>query len=108
MSYTDATVFDSSDCELKKDWKRAVVHKLNISSCLYPTPESGDLYMAWRLAGVEADILNHAIDKGEDEGEDVASAFLLLDHSFQDSEEYRTALAAQERLVMKANNMVHT
>ena len=33
-----------------------------MSACLYLTPESGVLYMASRLAGVAADILNHAID----------------------------------------------
>ena len=62
--------------------------------------------MASRLAGVAADILNHAIDEGEPEVDDVASAFLLLDDSFQDSDEYGTALAATEQLVMKADNTV--
>ena len=58
------------------------------------------------MAGVAADILNHAIDEGEPEGDDVASAFLLLDDSFQDSDEYGTALAAMKRLIMKADDTV--
>ena len=107
-SYTDAPVFDGTDRELYKDWKRAVLRNLKMSACLYPTPESGVLYMASRLAGVAADILNHAIDEGEHEADDVASAFLLLDDSFQDSDEYGTALAAMERLVMKADDTVDT
>ena len=45
-SYTDAPVFDGSDRELYKDWKRAVLRKVKMSACLYPTPESGVLYMA--------------------------------------------------------------
>ena len=107
-SYTDAPVFDGSDCELYEDWKRAVLHKLKMSACLYPTPESGVLHMASRLAGVAADILNHTINEGEPEADDVASAFLLLDDSFQDSDKYRTALAAMERLIMKADDTVDT
>ena len=79
-----------------------------MSACLYPTPESGVLCIASRLAGVAADILNHAIDKGEPEADDVPSAFLLLDDSFQDSNEYGTALAALERLIMKADDTVDT
>ena len=107
-SYTDAPVFDGSDRELYKDWKCAVLRKLKMSTSLYPTPKSGVLYMASRLAGVAANILNHAIDEGEPEADDVASAFLLLDDSFQDSDEYGTALAAIERLIMKANDTVDT
>ena len=107
-SYTNTPVFDSSDRELYKDWKRAVLCKLKMSACLYPTPESGVLYMASRLAGVAADILNRAIDEGEPEADDVASAFLLLDNSFQDSDEYGTALAAMERLIMMADDTVDT
>ena len=42
-SYTDAPVFDGSDRELYKDWKRAVPRKLKMSAWLYPTPESGVL-----------------------------------------------------------------
>ena len=61
-SYTDAPVFDGSDCELYKNWKRAVLRKLKMSTSLYPSPESGVLNMASRLAGVAADILNHTID----------------------------------------------
>ena len=87
-SYTDAPIFDRTDRELFKDWKHAVLCKLKMSACLYPTPESGVLYMASRLAGVAGDILNHAIDEGEPEADDVASAFLLLDDSFLDSDEY--------------------
>ena len=71
-SYTDAPVFDGSNSERCKDWKRAVLRKLKMSACLFPTPESGVLYMSWRLAGVAADILNHAIDEGEPEADDVA------------------------------------
>ena len=63
-SYTDAPVFDGTDREQYKDWKRAVLRKLKMSACLYPTPKSSVLYMASRLAGVAADILHHAIDKG--------------------------------------------
>ena len=85
-SYTNAPIFDGTDRELYKDWKRAVLRKLKMSACLYPRPESGILYMALRLAGVAADILNHSINKGEPEADDVASAFLLLDDSFQDSD----------------------
>jgi len=107
-SYTDAPVFDGSDRELYKDWKRAVLRKLKMSACLYPTPEAGVLYMASRLAGVAADILNHAIDDGDPEADDVASAFLLLDDSFQDADEYGTALAAMDRLTMKADDTVDT
>ena len=107
-SYTDAPVLDGSDRKLYKDWKRAVFSKLKMSACLYLTPESGVLYMAMRLAGVTADILNHAIDEGELEADNVASAFLLLDHRFQDWDEYGTALAAMERLIMKADNTVDT
>ena len=107
-SYTDAPVFEGSDRELYKDWKQAVLRKLKMSACLYPTPESGVLYMASRLAGIAADILNDAIDEGEPEADDVASAFLLLDDSFQDSDEYKTALAAMERLTMKADDTVDT
>ena len=88
-SYTDAPIFDGAYRELYKDWKRAVLRKLNVSACLYPTPESGVRYMASWLAGVAADILNHAIDEGEPEADNVVSAFILLDDSFQDSEEYR-------------------
>ena len=106
--YTDAPVFDGTDRELYKHWKRAVLRKLKMSACLYATPESGVLYMASRLAGVAADLLNHAIDEGEPEADNVASAFLLLDDSFQDSDEYGTALAAMERLVMKADDTVDT
>ena len=40
-SYTDAPVFDGTDRELYKDWKRAVLRKLKMSAWLYPTPESG-------------------------------------------------------------------
>ena len=105
-SYTDAPFFDGSDRELYKDWKRAVLCKLKMSACLYPTPESGVLYMASRLAGVAADTLNHAIDEGDPKADDVASAFLLLDDSFQDSDEYGTALAAMERLIMRADDTV--
>ena len=43
-----------------------------MSACLYPTPKSGVLYMASRLAGVAADILNNAIDEREPEADDVA------------------------------------
>ena len=107
-SYTDAPVFDGSDRELYKDWKRAVLCKLKLSACLYPPPESGVPYMASRLAGVAGDILNHAIEEGEPEADDVASAFLLLDESFQDFDEYRTALAAMDRLIMKADDTVDT
>ena len=60
---TDAAVFDGSDRELYKYWKRAVHCKLKMSTCLYPAPESGVQYMALRLAGVAADILKHAIEK---------------------------------------------
>ena len=90
-SYTDAPVFDGSDRELYKDWKCAVLRKLKMSACLYPTPESGVLYMASRLAGVAADILNHSINEGEPEADDVASAFLLLDDGYQDSDKYGNA-----------------
>ena len=107
-SYTDAPVFDGSDHELYKDWQRAVLCKLKMSACLYPTPESGVLYMALRLAGVAADILNHAIDEGEPEAGDVVSAFLLLDDSFQDSDKYGPALAAMESLIMKDDDTVDT
>ena len=78
-----------------------------MSAYLYPTPESGVLYMASRLAGVAADIQNHAIDE-EPEADDVASAYLQLDDSFLDSDEYVTALAAMERLIMKADETVDT
>ena len=105
-SYTDAPVFDCTGGELSKDWKRAVLRKLKISPCLYPTPESGVLYMASRLAGVAADILNHAIDEGVPKADDVASAFLLLGDSFQDSEDYGIVLAAMERVIMKADDTV--
>ena len=54
-SYTDAPVFVGSDRKLYKDWKRAVLRKLKMSASLYPTPESGVLYMASRLAGVAAE-----------------------------------------------------
>ena len=107
-SYTDTPLFDGSDGELYKDWKRAVLRKLKMSTWLYPTPESGGLYMASRLAGVAADILTHAIDEGEPEADDVGSAFLLADVNFQDSDEYGTAFAAMERLIMKADDMVDT
>ena len=60
------------------------------------------------MAGVAAGILNHAIDEGEPEADDVASAFLLLDDSFLDSDEYGTALAAMERLIMLADDRVNT
>ena len=107
-SYTVAPVFNGSDRELYKDWKHAVRRKLKMSTCLYPKPASGVLYMASRLAGVAADILNHAIDEGEPEADDVPSAFLLLDQSFQDSDECGTALAALDRLIMKAADTVDT
>ena len=107
-SNTDAPVFDGTDRELYKDWKRAVLPKLKMSACLYPTTESGVLYMASRLTGVAADILNHAIDEGEPEADDVASAFLVLDDSFQDSGKCGTALATMERVVMKADDTVDT
>ena len=107
-SYSDAPVFNGSDRKLNKDWKRAVLRKLKMSACLYPTPESGVLYMASRLAGVAAEILNQAIDEAEPEADNVASAFYLLDDSFQDSDEYGTALAAMDRLIIKEENMVHT
>ena len=107
-SYTDAPVFDGSDRKLYKDWKRAVLRKRKMSSCVYPTPESGVLYMASRLASVAADILNHEIDEGKPEANNVASALLLLDDSFQDSDEYGTALAAMERLIMRAGDTVDT
>ena len=97
-------VFDGSDRELYKDWKRAVLRKLKMSTFLYPMLESGVLYMASRLAGVAADILNHEFDEGEPKADDVASAFLLVDDSFLDSDEYGTALAAMERLSMKADD----
>ena len=64
--------------------------------------------MALRLAGVAADILNHTIDEGEPEADDVASAFHLLDESFQDSDEYGTALVAMDRLKMKADDTFDT
>ena len=79
-----------------------------MSAYLYPTPECGVQYMPLRLAGVVADILNHAIDEGEPEADDVASAFLLLDDSFQDSDECGTALAAIKPLIMKADDTVNT
>ena len=107
-SYTDAPVFDGADRELYKDWKRAVLRKLKISAYLYPTPGFGVRYMTSRLACVAADILNHAIDEGEPKADDVASAFLFLDDSFQDSDEYRTALAAMERLILRADDTVDT
>ena len=106
--YADAPVFDGSDRELYIDRKREVLRKLKISACLYPTPESRVLYMAPRLAAVAADILNHAIEEAEPEADDVASAFHLLDDSFQDSDEYGTALAAMDHLIMKADNTVDT
>ena len=106
--YTDAPVFDGTYRELYRDWKRAVLRKLKMSAYLYPMPESGVLYMASRLAGVASDILNHSIYEGEPEADDVASAFLLLDDSFQDSDEYGTALVAMEHLTMKANDTVDT
>ena len=107
-SYTDTPVFHSSDRELYKEWKRAVLRKLKMSASLYSTPESGVLYMASQLAGVAADILNHAIDEGELEADDVVSAFHWLDDSFQDSDEYGTALAAMDHLIMKADDTVDT
>ena len=107
-SYTDAPVFHGSDRELYKDWKHAVLRKLKMSACLYPTPESAILYMASRLAGVAADILNPAIDEGEPEADDVATAFHLLVGSFQDSDEYGTASAAMECLIKKADDTVDT
>ena len=107
-SYTSAPVFDGTDRELYKDWKRAVLRKHKMSGCLYRTPESGVLYRASRLAGVAADILNHAIDEGEPEADDVTSAFLLVDDRFLDSDEYATALATMERLDMKAEDTVDT
>ena len=107
-SYTDGSIFDGTDRELSKVWKCAVLGKLKMSTCLYPTPEYGVRYMASRLAGVAADILNHAINEGESEADDVASAFLLLDGSFQDSDEYGTVLAAMERLIIKADDTVDT
>ena len=64
--------------------------------------------MALRLAGVAADILNHAIDEGEPKADDVASAFHMLDHSSHDSDEYGTALAAMDPLMMKAYDTVDT
>ena len=105
-SYTYAPVFDRSDRELYKDWKRAVLRKLMMSACQYHTPESGVLYMASRLAGVAADILNHGIDEGEPEADDVASVFHLLDDSLQDSDEHGTALAAMKRLIITADDTV--
>ena len=107
-SYTGPPVFNGTDRELYKDWTRAVLRKLKMSAFLYPTPESGVPYMASRLAVVTAEILNQAIDEGEPEADDTASAFLLLDDSFLDSDEYGTALAAMERLIMKADDMVDT
>ena len=107
-SYTYAPVFDGSDRELYKDWKRAVLRKLKMRACLDPTPESGVLYMASRWAGVAGDILHHAIDEGEPEADDIVSALLLIDDSFQHSDEYGTALAAMERLIMKADDTVDT
>ena len=85
-SYTNAPVFGGTDHELNKDWKHAVLRKLKMSACLYPTLESGVLYMASRLAGIAADILNHVINEGEPEADDVVSAFLLLDEIFPDSD----------------------
>ena len=64
--------------------------------------------MASRLAGVAADILNHPIDEGEPKADDVTSAVLLLDDSFQYSDEYGTALAAMERLVMRSVSITTT
>ena len=107
-SYTDAPVFNSTDRELYMDWKRAVLPKLTMSACLYPTPDSGVLYMASRLAGVVANILNHAIDEGEPEADDGASAFHLLDNSYQDLDKYGTALAAMDRPIVKADDIVDT
>ena len=85
-SYTDAFICEGSDSELYKHWKHVVFHKPKMSACLYPMPESGVQYMASRLAGVVAHILNHTTDEGEPEADDVASAFLPLDDSFQDSD----------------------
>ena len=107
-SYTDVPVFDGWDRKLYKYWKRAVLRELKMSACLYPTAESGVLYMASRLAGVAADIRNHGIDEGEPEADNVASAFLLLDESFQDFDKYGTALAAMYCLIIKADDTVDT
>ena len=107
-SNMDARIFDGSVRELYTNWKRADLRKLKMSVCLYLAPESGILYIASTLAGVVADILNHVIDEGEPEADDVVSAILLLDDSFLDYNEYGTALAAMKRLIMKADDTVDT
>ena len=103
-SYTDAPIFNGSDREGYKDWKRAALRKLKMSACLYPTPDTGVLYLASRLSDVAADILNDAIDNGE--ADDVTSALNLLDTSFEDSDEYGTALAAMDKLKMTPEDTV--
>ena len=104
--YTDAPIFDGTDREKYKNWKRAILRKLKMSACLYPTPDAGIMYMASKLDDIAADILNDAIDNGE--AGDVATAFQLLDDAFEDSDEYGTALAAMDKLKMGTDDSVDT
>ena len=82
------------------------MRKLKMSACLFPSPDAGVLYIASRLSDIAADVFNDALDHGE--VDDVHAALALLDSSFEDADEYGTALAAMDKLKFATDDSVDT
>jgi hypothetical protein len=105
-SFADAPIFDGSDKEKYKPWKRALKNKLKNSACLFPTPSAGVDYVLSRLADLPWDIVNNAQEDSDDGVASVEAALALLDKTFLDADEYGSALVALEKLKMTSEDSV--
>jgi hypothetical protein len=101
-SFADAPIFDGSDKEKYKPWKRA----LKNSACLFPTPSAGVDYVLSRLADLPWDIINNAQENSDDGVASAEAALVLLDKTFLDADEYGSALVALEKLKMTSEDSV--
>jgi hypothetical protein len=99
-SYADAPIFDGTEREKYKAWKRAVMRKLKASACLYRTPAAGVAYVLSRLATLPKKMIDQA------DPDTPAEALEILDDAFLDHDEYGTALAALEKLKMAPGETV--
>lgn len=105
-SFADAPIFDGSDKEKYKPWKRALKNKLKNSACLFPTPSAGVDYVLSRLAALPWDMVNNAQENSYDGVTSVDAALALLDKTFLDADEYGSALVALEKLKMTSEDSV--
>ncbi|KAN0086994.1 hypothetical protein V8E54_000682 [Elaphomyces granulatus] len=105
-SFADAPIFDGSDKEKYKPWKRALKNKLKNSACLFPTPSAGVDYVLSRLADLPWDIVNNALENSDDGVASVEAALALLDKTFLDADEYGSALVAMKKLKMTSEDSV--